>query len=185
MRNNNESDSDNKVLAIDEAIQQCDALVKHHNGRATNLLVMVVLAFLFTLFLGFFFVFQNTVIRSEKPMSDIFAYLLFGSFVTVFAVLMATHRFHLAEASRMNHIRMGFMRVRVAGRNSKPGWQGEVRQALTNGAFANIEHSNGFSLGKTKASIDSPLPGHPASDLSAQFFNKVLEKLDVTVKAKD
>lgn len=185
MNNDSDKDNDDKVLAIDEAIQQCDALVKHHNGRATNLLIMVVIAFLFTLLLGFFFVFQNTVIRSEKPMGDIFAYLLFGSFVTVFAVLMATHRFHLAEASRMNHIRMGFMRVRVAGRNSKPGWQGEVRQALTEGAFTNVDHLSGFSLGRNRSSVESPLPGHPASDFSAQLFNKVLEKFDVTVKAKD
>jgi hypothetical protein len=176
-------EEDDKFLAIDEAIAQCDALAKHHNGRATNLLAMVVIAFLLTLLLGFFFVFQNTVIR-DKPMSDTFAYLLFGSFVTVFAVLMATHRFHLSEASRMNHIRLGFMRVRVAGRNTKPAWQGEVRHALTDGAFPNIEASRSFGLGQGKSKVENPLPGHPGLDLSAQILNKVLEKLDISVKAK-
>ena len=175
---------DDKALAIDEAISQCIDLARHHNSRSTTLLVMVVVAFLLTLLLGFFFVFQNTVLAKEKPLSDTFAYLLFGSFVTVFAVLMATHRFHLSESSRMSHIRLGFMRVRVAGRNTKPAWQSEVRQALTAGAFPAAEALSGFSLSKAKPQIESPLPGHPASDLSTQLLNKVLEKLEVSVKAK-
>lgn len=177
-------DEDGKALAIDEAISQCDGLAKHHNGRATTLLVMVVFAFLLTLLLGFFFVFQNTVIRSERPMSDTFAYLLFGSFVTVFAVLMATHRFHLSESSRMNHIRLGFMRIRVAGRNTEPAWQSEVRHALTTGAFPTADASTGISFGKGKSRIESPLPGHPGSDLSTQILNKVLEKLEISLKPR-
>lgn len=177
-------DDDDKVFAIDEAISQCVDLARHHNSRATTLLVMVVAAFLFTLLLGFFFVFQNTVLRVEKPLSDTFAYLLFGSFVTVFAVLMATHRFHLSESSRMNHIRLGFMRVRVAGRNKTLTWQSEVRQALTAGAFPAADAPSGFGLSKVKPQIESPLPGHTASDLSTQLLNKVLEKLEVSVKAK-
>lgn len=177
-------DDDDKALAIDEAIAQCDELAKHHNARATTLLVMVVFAFLFTLLLGFFFVFQNTVLRVEKPLSDTFAYLLFGSFVTVFAVLMATHRFHLSESSRMNHIRLGFMRVRVAGRNTKLAWQSEVRQALTAGAFPTADAPSGLNLTKAKPQVESPLPGHPVSDLSTQILNKVLERLEVSVKAR-
>lgn len=175
---------DDKVLAIDEAISQCVDLAKYHNSRATNLLMMVVAAFLFTLLFGFFFVFQYTVLRVDKPLSENFAYLLFGTFVTVFAVLMSTHRFHLSESSRMSHIRLGFMRVRVAGRNTKLAWQSEVRQALTAGAFPAADAPSGFGLSKSKPKIESPLPGHPASDLSTQLLNKVLEKLEVSVKAK-
>ena len=177
-------DDDDKALAIDEAISQCVDLARHHNLRATFLLQMVVFAFIFTLAIGGYFVFQNTTLRQEKPLSDTFAYLLFGFFVTVFAVLMSTHRFHLSESSRMNHIRLGFMRVRVAGRNTKPGWQSEVRQALTAGAFPAADTLSGFGLSKAKPQIESPLPGHPASDLSTQLLNKVLEKLEVSVKAK-
>lgn len=177
-------EENDKALAIDDAIVQCDDLAKHHNGRSTTLLVMVVLAFVLTLLLGFFFVFQNTVLRAEKPLSDTFAYLLFGSFVTVFAVLMATHRFHLSESSRMNHIRLGFMRIRVAGRNTKLAWQSEVRQALTTGAFPTADASTGISFGKSKPQVESLLPGHPASDLSAQILNKVLEKLEISVKPR-
>ena len=174
---------EDKPLAIDEAIAECVGLAKTHNRRATIILLFVSVSVLLQLALGFFFVFQNTVIRPEQPLSDVFAYLLFGTTVTVFAVLMATHRFHLAEASRMNQMQLGFMRIRVAGRNSKPNYQTEVRRALTEGAFTTSESATNSLLSRG-SKVESPLPGHPASDLSAQVLGKVLEKLDISVKAK-
>lgn len=171
-------------LAIEEAISQCIALADHHSSRSTNLLIMVGGSFFLMLALGFFFVFQNTLLEPDKQLSDVFAYLIFGSFITVFAVLMATHRFHLVEASRINHIRIGFMRVRVAGRNVKESYQGEVRRTLTDGAFPSSESTNVLGAFRSRQIVESPLPGHPGLDLSAQVISQVLEKLDISVKPK-
>ncbi len=174
-----------KPLVIEDAIEQCIALANHHNSRSTYLLFMVGGAFVLMLALGFFFIFQNTLLKPDNQLSDVFAYLIFGSFVTVFAVLMATHRFHLVEASRMNHTRIGFMRVRVAGRSTWESFQGEVRRALTDGAFPSSESTNVLGAFRSRQIVESPLPGHPGLDLSAQVISQVLEKLDISVKPKD
>jgi hypothetical protein len=36
-----------------------------------------------------------------------------------------------------------------------------------------------------KAKVESPLPGHPTSDLMTGIVNKILEKFEVEVKPKE
>lgn len=184
MPNEASSSTDERPSSIDEAVEACTFLAGPHHARAKFVLSLAFLSFGVFLGLGFFFVLQNTMVRSDKPMSDAFIYLLFGTFITVFGVLMATYRFHLGEISRINHAQLGFMRIRVAARNSKPAFQTEVRKALTENAFTSLEGSGPSLLSKGKK-IENPLPGHPASDLSTQVLNKIVEQLEISLKPKD
>ena len=121
----------------------------------------------------------NEVAQSTSLLPDpSLIYVFVGVFVVVFGVMMAVYRFHLAEISRAQQYRFGLMRVRIAANNAESiGFDSEVRQALTNDAFH-------FSTGKEKK-VESPLPGHPASDAGALFINKILEKMDIQVKPKE
>lgn len=99
-------------------------------------------------------------------------------FVVVFGVMMAIYRFHLSEISRSEQLKVGFMRVRIAANNyDNQGFATEVRMALTDNAFT-------FQSGKDKK-VESPLPGHPGSDLGALLVNKLLESIDFKVTKKD
>lgn len=119
----------------------------------------------------------TTALQELKTDATIlFAFL--GVFIVVFGVLMAIYRFHLSEISRAHQYRFGLLRIRIAANNfQEQGFGTEVRQALTQNAFL-------FSTGKEKK-LDSPLPGHPASDLGSLFINKFMESLEVKLKSKE
>ncbi|MCD1597027.1 hypothetical protein [Rheinheimera aquimaris] len=105
-------------------------------------------------------------------------YVFVVLFVVVFGVMMAVYRFHLNEISRSEQLKVGFMRIRIAANNhDNQGFSTEVRMALTDNAFT-------FQTGKEKK-VESPLPGHPSSDLGALLVNKLLESVDFKVTKKD
>jgi len=111
---------------------------------------------------------------------DVVLYGLFAIFVVVFGVLMAVYRFHLNEIARSEHYKMGFMRIRVAANNyEKGGYNSEVRESLTTNAFS-YQASSVFSNKDKK--VDSPLPGHPTSDLTAVILNKLLDGMEIKKK---
>jgi len=102
-------------------------------------------------------------------------YVFAALFVVVFGVMMAIYRFHLSEISKAQHNKLGFMRIRVAANNiDKEGFLTEVRDALTLNAFE-------YSTGKEKK-IESPLPGHPGSDISSALVSKLLNNVEVKIK---
>lgn len=104
-------------------------------------------------------------------------YICFGLFVIIFGVLMSVYRFHLTEISRNEQYKLGLLRIRIAANNSNTeGFDSEVRTSLTQGAFE-------FSSGKEK-NIESPLPGHPTSDFSTLFINKILDSMNVKLSSK-
>ena len=105
-------------------------------------------------------------------------FVFVGVFLAVFGVLMAIYRFHLTEISRAQQQKLGLQRIRIAANNSdKEGFGTEVREALTANAFV-------FSSGKEKK-VESPLPGHPASDFATLFMNKLLDNISIDVKKKE
>ncbi|CAA0099763.1 Uncharacterised protein [Halioglobus japonicus] len=105
-------------------------------------------------------------------------YVFVVLFVVVFGVMMAIYRFHLNEISRSEQLKVGFMRIRIAANNhDNQGFSTEVRMALTDNAFT-------LQTGKEKK-VESPLPGHPSSDLGALLVNKLLESVDFKVTKKD
>ena len=99
-------------------------------------------------------------------------YILYGLFILIFGVITSFYRFHLKEISKNEHILIGFYRIRIAGNNSETGYNDYVKYYLSKDAF--------FSSDKPSPErIESPLPGHPTSDISTTILNKLIEKLDI------
>lgn len=153
---------------IDTAIKDIEQYMKGCLLAARNILLYL---FLFSgiLALGVtFYTLGNT------KMPESFLYIVAAIFFVVFGVLMAIYRFYLNEIARNQHYRMGFMRIRVAANNyGREGFKTEVRRALTERAFDYVP----ASLVRSKdQKIESPLPGHPGSDIAAMLIDRLTEK---------
>jgi hypothetical protein len=170
---------------IDEAIATCDVQITQHRksgsatllalAGATLLLVLAVCTFGWLLFQPL------ARLPEEKAISALFSgpfiYAVLAIFAIIFGVLMAIYRFHLTEIAKAEHNKIGFLRVRIAAHNSSPGYQTEVRQALVDGAF-----SAGSGLGQKTKVVESPIPGHPTSDVAAAVLDQVLRRFDLVEK---
>jgi hypothetical protein len=181
--------SDDESNSIDTSIVALEAYVNKNQESASKLLtylmtfsisVLMIIMMLY-IFPSAFQVIKDTDLASNSfKAPESVLYGLFAIFVVVFGVLMAVYRFHLNEIARTEHYKMGFMRIRVAAKNhSYPGFNSEVRVSLTNEAFT-YNPSSVFSSKDKK--VDSPLPGHPTSDLSAVLINKLLDGIDIKKK---
>ena len=122
--------------------------------------------------------FRKKMIVGEQP--DFSSYILYGIFVLIFGVLTSFYRFFLKEISKQEHYLVGFYRIRVAGNNSTTKYDDEVKTALTQNAF---NYENSLNLKKT-SKIESPIPGHPTSDITTILLNKILNQLDFKSKDK-
>jgi len=100
-----------------------------------------------------------------------------GAFALVFGILMAIYRHHLTEVSKYQHYKTGFTRVRVAMRSAESG----ERTALVQAAL--LDRAFECRSGKEKQ-IESPVPGHPASDASTLLLNKLLELIEPSKRTK-
>ena len=69
------------------------------------------------------------------------------------------------------------MRIRVAGNNNNlTGYKTEVREALTKNAFEYQAQTS------KKGKMESPVPGHPAGEITTAVLNKVLDGIEVVTK---
>lgn len=91
------------------------------------------------------------------------------------------YRFFLKEISKQEHYLVGFHRIRIAGNNSTTKYDDEVKIALTHNAF-NYENSTSNKKGKN---VESPIPGHPTSDITTTLLNKIIDQLDFKSKDKN
>ncbi|MBR9856763.1 MAG: hypothetical protein GYB38_03555 [Gammaproteobacteria bacterium] len=174
--------------SIDASIEALDAYIEKNKDegrrifsylRMFSITILMVILMLYILPLYMTAAIPDSALASAK-IPDVVLYGLFAIFVVVFGVVMAIYRFHLNEISRTEHYKIGFMRIRVAANNfDKEGFNSEVRLSLTADAFS-YQPSSVFS-GKEKK-VESPLPGHPTSDLSAVLLNKLLDGLEVKKK---
>lgn len=94
-----------------------------------------------------------------------------GVFALVFGVLMTIYRHHLTEVSKCQHYKTAFTRVRVAMRSAENG----ERTALIQAAL--LDRAFEYRSGKEKQ-IESPVPGHPASEASTMLLNRLLELIE-------
>lgn len=108
-------------------------------------------------------------------------YIIYGIFILIFGVLTSFYRYHLKEVSKFEHFLFGFQRIRIAGNNSSTGYDDEVKTSLSKDAFI---HDIKVETKEIKKQIESPIPGHPTSDIATALFNKILESVEVTPKAK-
>jgi hypothetical protein len=132
--------------------------------------------------------------RAIKALNELQAYkslplisdsMLYGAgalFVVLFGILTGLYRVHIREITKNEQYRLGFMRIRIAANNaSTTGFDGEVRTTLTKGAFDSpIEES----LLARRWKVESPLPGHPSSDLASSILNRLLEEVEVILQPK-
>jgi hypothetical protein len=178
---------------IDEAITTCDKIIFWHRFYSLLMLILLVACT---------FAFYKAFNALEKISENVeateigklisadgseflsrntkFTYMILGLYLVVFGVLVAIYRFHLVEISRNEQIKLGFWRIRIAARNTDPGFQTEVRQSLTKDAFT----FNRKAQNEKSKEVESPIPGHPGSDLAAAVLNKILENVEVNVSKK-
>jgi hypothetical protein len=176
------ADITTEVENIADAIKSSEEMAASHTGAAHRIL-QVVMMLTVTLMVILFVVFLFPAMMPDRPgvklqIPDAALYVFLAIYVLTFSVLMAIYRLHVGEASRLQHYKIGFMRIRIAGSNPSAGYQSEVRTALTQGAFD-------FILGTAKkGKIESPVPGHPGSDFATAIVNQVLERFDVAKKER-
>lgn len=122
---------------------------------------------------------------SYKPVPQFSEPMLYGVgalFVVVLGIFTGLYRLHMREIVKNEQHRLGFMRIRIAAVNAgRAGFDTEVRTALTKGAF-DAPHEESGVLPRRK--VESPLPGHPTSDLASSILNRLFEEVDVVLKPK-
>lgn len=106
-------------------------------------------------------------------------FILYGIFIIVFSVLISFYRFHQKEISKYEHYLIGFHRIRIAANNSVGKFEDEVRTSLTKDAFV-YESSSGLFTKYKK--IESPIPGHPTSDIATYMINKIFNSIEIREK---
>ena len=120
----------------------------------------------------------NAAFAANTQRQSITTYVLLGLSVLVFGVLMAVYRFHLQEIAKAEHYKIGFLRIKIAATHSSEGFGSEVREALTINAFDDKKTS------PARGKVESPLPGHPTSDVATLFINKVFETFELRAEPK-
>lgn len=119
--------------------------------------------------------------KSPPLLTDAILYGAAALFVVLIGLLAGLYRQHVREVTRNEQMRIGFHRIRIAANNaSLPGFGTEVRVSLTQGAFDSTRE-DAATRGKK---IESPLPGHPGSDISSAVLNRFLEQVDIILKPK-
>jgi hypothetical protein len=104
---------------------------------------------------------------------------LYGLFVLVFSVTISLYRYCLKQISKIEHFYFGLLRIRIAGSNSKTGYDDYVKESLTKEAFS-FEGQTGI-VSRSKQ-IESPIQGHPISDITTSIINKLLEGYELKPK---
>lgn len=176
-----EGQNDGHEITLDEAIEECESYIKS-NRRSAQLLLLGLLQLGLLAVMGGAYLFIYLPRFETASPSTLVTSVVSGMLILisiVIGVLVSLYRFHLMEIARTEHYKIGFLRIRVAAINSSPGFGSEVRSALTEGAFF-FESSKKSRTTK----IESPLPGHPTSDISTAIINKVFEAVEVTLKPK-
>lgn len=196
----------------DKAIQECDGMISAHRRASSRIIAIGATLFLMLIFIGVLIVQGVNILaqrsvaleatealylkpaandQKQRASSEITAIstqlsssILWGAFaifIIVFSVLISIYRFHLNEISKAEHYKLGFMRIRIAASNSGTEYQTEVRKALTDSAFAYEKPAHGLFKNKH---VESPLPGHPTSDVATHLLDKILDKFELVQRKK-
>jgi len=185
--------SENQPKSIDDAIAACQGIIFWHRVKSFTMLVLMAIATM--VFYGAFSQLQtisyninvggSTIdaakINDFAAKATVYMYIFSVLYLAVFGIIVAIYRFHMNEIARNEQIKLGFWRIRIAARNNAPGFQTEVRQSLTKDAFT----FNKKVQGEKNKEVESPIPGHPASDFAATILNKILENMDINVSKKE
>jgi hypothetical protein len=158
--------------ATNDAINTSREQAKRHTlSSQVNLYFMMGFA---AAFLGSIFFFGRSTFTAANPA---IVYIVYGIFILIFGVTTSFYRFHLKEISKYEHFLFGFLRIRMACHDDIQN-NVEVKNALTQDAFATEVKV------RKEQRIDSPIPGHPTSDIGSAVMNKILDAIDFTAKPK-
>lgn len=108
--------------------------------------------------------------NNNQYISKNYVYLLYAVFILLIGIVTSFYRFHLKEVSKNEQYRIGFQRIRIAGNNSSTKYDDYVKYYLSKDAFL-------FGNKPSKEMIESPLPGHPSSDIATFGINKIVEEI--------
>ncbi|QFU06588.1 hypothetical protein FIU82_16485 (plasmid) [Pseudoalteromonas sp. THAF3] len=170
---------EDEIQNIENAMERCSKMEEQNSVSARRIL-SIVLVLTITLITILFFslmypaLVPNTDLKFQIPDTVLYAFL--AIYTLTFSILMAVYRLHIGEAARLQHYIVGFMRVRVAGSNNTDGYQTEVRETLTTGAFDYIAKPS------KEGKLSSPIPGHPGVDFTTSVLNKFLDSVEVVGK---
>lgn len=167
--------TESSTKTIDEAMAFCEKKATEQKQQAQiflRFIYLAVIAFIAAVGWAFFSANGRSVSSTSQ---DTVILSLIAATIGFVGISITQYRYHINESSRMEFYFIAFLRIRVAARNIKEGWKSDVRTALTNGAFNFIPTSK---IQKQKGEIDSPIPGHPTSDISAAAVNKLISLLE-------
>ena len=193
---------------LDQALVECDKQARNHKraGFQTLLLLIFVLAGLVAMIYlsnrspdapsGYYELYGSELSPTERTMLQqerekrvaavaqrrtVTTYVFLALCVIVFGVLMAVYRFHLQEISKAEHLKLGFYRIKIIAEYDSPSFDDDVKQALVANAFTYAKSSfSGIKQGR----FDSPLPGHPATDIGTLVINKIFDTFDIKAEPK-
>ncbi len=119
---------------------------------------------------------NNLKSNLEKPSTGAYDLILYGIFILMFSIITSFYRFHQKEVSKFEQYLIGFHRIRIAANNSEKGFDDEVRISLARDAFS-YETNKGLFTKERK--VESPIPGHPTSDIATLMINRIFDAIDI------
>jgi hypothetical protein len=164
-----------QINSIDAAINECDKQIAEYTKNIQILLVLFAVSILLALIM-LFPILQTT--KLSEHISEKMVIVFMSIFVVILGLIIALYRFLIIEISRIQGYKLGFMRIRIAANNHEEKFGTDVRRALTDRCF------EGSRVNKKDQKIESPIPGHPTSDLSALLINKLFENIELVSKDK-
>ncbi|MGY6587295.1 MAG: hypothetical protein ACXIUB_03300 [Wenzhouxiangella sp.] len=153
--------TDGNIAGLDDALRFCEERLNFHQKRSQSHLMLSLMA----LSLGGAVIFAGYINQFGEE-SSISTITISAFCVVAFGVLMALHRYHLTEIAKYEHFKLAFARLNIARSYSDEASE-HIISSLTADAF-NVG-------GAQRGSVQSPLPGHPTSDLSALLLSKLLD----------
>jgi hypothetical protein len=119
---------------------------------------------------------------SPTPISDKEIYGAGALLIVFVSVFVGLYRTHLREIIRNEAFLFALLRIKAAAPGGNEAIDPEVKACLLKDPF---EVPREPSILRREKKIESPLPGHPTSDLSALLLNKVLDQVELVMKPKD
>lgn len=186
---------------IREAIRECRENIRRHvmRGWRSIFFALVVIGFSLTSI----YYFQNNSTRlliailehpGTKTETDAVKtivenngkaiYGLFGFCIISLSVGVSLYRYHSKESTRSEHQLLGLLRIYIAASKHEEGYGTDVRRALTEGAFSIETKSGIFGNSDKEKKVESPLPGHPTSDIGTAMLNKMLDAIEFKAETK-
>jgi hypothetical protein len=127
----------------------------------------------------------SAALENYKPSELISEKVLYGAaalFVLILSVTLSLYRIHLREITKNEFFRFAILRIATAAANKADvGYDSEVRTALLDRVFEPPAEPSGWKRGQK---VESPIPGHPTSDLLASALNRLLDQSDLVLKPK-